>query len=417
MKFVTFLIFSILFLSKGISQENIQVRKNLNYLCSEKLKGRGYAKNGVRKAEKYLTKELNKIEGIEVNKHSFNLNANVFDGKLFCKINDTKLRVGEDFILKASSPSINGSYTLKKINFKQLSINQIKEQIKNSTNKILLVDDKEINEHKNKKEIKELLNYLHWKGKSICKGILLYNVKKLTFSSSQWQAQIPYVISNKNFENSSTIKLKIKAKVIKDYSTNNIYVTINGKQKDSSYVFTAHYDHIGLLGKKTHFPGANDNASGTVFLLDLVRYYAKNKPKNSITFIFFSGEEIGLLGSKAFVKDNEIDFSKIKFLFNFDIFGTGVDGVQIVNSTEYKKEYELLNKINTDKNLLKAIKKRGYSCNSDHCAFHDVGVKTFFFYTLGGIRAYHDIYDKAETLPLNKFNELKTLVTDFIDAY
>jgi hypothetical protein len=64
---------------------------------------------------------------------------------------------------------------------------------------------------------------------------------------------------------------------------------------------------------------------------------------------------------------------------------------------------------------LKEVKIRGKAANSDHYYFSEKGVKAFFIYTLGGIKAYHDVYDKAETLPLTKFEELFELITRFSD--
>jgi hypothetical protein len=61
------------------------------------------------------------------------------------------------------------------------------------------------------------------------------------------------------------------------------------------------------------------------------------------------------------------------------------------------------------------INKRTNAPNSDHYFFATKGVKAIFIYTLGGIKAYHDIYDRAETLPLTKFKELFGLLTDFIE--
>jgi aminopeptidase YwaD len=65
---------------------------------------------------------------------------------------------------------------------------------------------------------------------------------------------------------------------------------------------------------------------------------------------------------------------------------------------------------------LKQIKIRGEACNSDHCLFHQKGVPCFFIYTLGGIQAYHDIYDRAETLPLTEYEDYFKLLVSFIKS-
>ena len=59
------------------------------------------------------------------------------------------------------------------------------------------------------------------------------------------------------------------------------------------------------------------------------------------------------------------------------------------------------------------INARGKAANSDHYFFTEKGVPAFFFYTLGGIKAYHDVYDKPETLPLTEHEDLFRLVVRF----
>ncbi|MBI3500875.1 MAG: M28 family peptidase [Bacteroidetes bacterium] len=208
--------------------------------------------------------------------------------------------------------------------------------------------------------------------------------------------------------------IEVEIKYFSDYQTQNILSYIKGSQyPDSFIVFSAHYDHLGQKGKDVYFPGANDNASGCAMLLNLAKYYSQHPPKYSVAFMSFGGEEVGLLGSKYYVEHPLFPLKQIKFLVNMDIMGTGDEGIKVVNATEHKKEFDELVKINTAKNLLPVVSPRGKAANSDHYFFEEAGVKTFFIYTLGGIKAYHDIYDRPETLPLTKFEEVYKLLLDF----
>ena len=72
-----------------------------------------------------------------------------------------------------------------------------------------------------------------------------------------------------------------------------------------------------------------------------------------------------------------------------------------------------MKKINEEQKLLAAVNARGKAANSDHYFFTEKGVPSFFFYTLGGIKAYHDVFDKAETLPLNEHEDLFKLIIAF----
>jgi Zn-dependent M28 family amino/carboxypeptidase len=85
---------------------------------------------------------------------------------------------------------------------------------------------------------------------------------------------------------------------------------------DSFVVFTAHYDHLGLMGRHNFFPGANDNASGVALLISLADYFQHHPQPYSVVFLAFSGEEAGLLGSGYFADHPPIKLSSVRFLIN-----------------------------------------------------------------------------------------------------
>ena len=116
------------------------------------------------------------------------------------------------------------------------------------------------------------------------------------------------------------------------------------------------------------------------------------------------------------MKNPLFPLANIRFLINLDLEGTGDDGIKVVNGVIFKKEFNLLTNINDEKKYLTAVSKRGEASISDHYPFYAKGVKSFYIYTLGGITEYHNIYDKAETLPLTKYNEVFELIKDFISA-
>ena len=122
------------------------------------------------------------------------------------------------------------------------------------------------------------------------------------------------------------IEVDIENRFFKAFKSQNLCGYVQGTQfPDSFVVFTAHYDHLGAMGKDAYFPGANDNASGVSMLLNLARYYKAHPAKYSVVFLFFSGEEAGLLGSKYYSEHPLFPLSTIKFLTNLDLLGTGDD--------------------------------------------------------------------------------------------
>ena len=99
------------------------------------------------------------------------------------------------------------------------------------------------------------------------------------------------------------------------YRSQNVCGYIPGAN-DTMIVFTAHYEHVGMNGD-TIFYGAHDNASGTAAVMDLARMIAEGKtPEYTYVFLFFSGEESGLIGSSYFVDNPLIKLSKVKLLVN-----------------------------------------------------------------------------------------------------
>jgi len=72
-----------------------------------------------------------------------------------------------------------------------------------------------------------------------------------------------------------------------------------------------------------------------------------------------------------------------------------------------------MNAANDEGNFLVKINPRGKAAISDHYFFSEKGVPAFFFYTMGGIKAYHDIFDKSGSLPLTNIDQLCKLLIAF----
>ena len=101
---------------------------------------------------------------------------------------------------------------------------------------------------------------------------------------------------------------------LENYGCFNVIAKVEGRRHDSCLVFTAHYDHLGKLGKKTYYPGAHDNASGTAAIITLAAHYAKNTPEYDMYFIAFSGEDANLRGSEWYAEHPVVPLSQIKYL-------------------------------------------------------------------------------------------------------
>ncbi|MEI8136953.1 MAG: M28 family peptidase [Bacteroidota bacterium] len=372
--------FFFLSITLSFSQDTTYAREVIKFLTSKKCFGRGYLNNGLDVAAKYISSELKSNNAQPYFSTGFfqwfDFNVNTFPDKVIVKLNNKLLKPGIDYIISAESGSLKGKYSLQK---------------KDSTT---------------------------YTGVNSPMPLTVELKRKLTYSvATNSVLGCTVELLNKNNQATlNTLEVNIESKVLTKYINKNICAYIPGKiNNDTVMVFSAHYDHLGGMGKATFFPGANDNASGVSVLLNLVQYYQKNPPKYKTVFIFFAGEEAGLLGSHYFVESKVLDLTKIKFLINIDLLGTGDDGIMVVNGYTFEKQFSLLDKINKEKQLLKEIKKRGRASNSDHYWFSEAGVPCFFIYTLGGIKAYHDVFDVPKTLPLIEYVDVFKLITEFVD--
>ena len=213
--------------------------------------------------------------------------------------------------------------------------------------------------------------------------------------------------------------LRLDADLRHDYPTQNLAAVVRGSaQPDSFLVVSAHYDHLGMMGSKTYFPGANDNASGVALLLELAAHYARpeNRPTCSVVFLLFGAEEAGLLGSAYFVRHPLVPLANIKFLLNLDLLGTGEEGATVVNGRVHAAAFARLAALNAAHHYLPRLTARGPAANSDHFPFSEAGVPAFFLYTRGGSRAYHDVNDRPAALSLAGFAGAYGLARDFLDG-
>jgi aminopeptidase YwaD len=410
------LVFLLLSFNALQAQNKNFVRDIINKLASESFHGRGYVNNGDDLAASFIAEIYDSLELKKVSDsyyQTFNIEVNTLPGAVKVAVGNKILQPGKDYLVEPGSPSVHGSFKLKYISEEDMEDpNKLIRSLKKEKKTFVVFPPYD----RNNKNIVNLVNFLRYEPTSPVDGIIELTDDKLTWYGATWQAQRPSLIIQRSAfpEKAEKLTLNIKAEFEGQYETQNVIGKITG-QSDSVIMITAHYDHLGRMGKNTYFPGANDNASGTALMIDLARHYSSmDSLPYTMIFIAFGAEEVGLLGSRYFVENPLIELNRIKFLLNFDLAGTGDEGIQVVNGSVFKDKFDLLREINDEHNLLPEVKVRGEACNSDHCPFYEKGVPGFFIYTLGGIKAYHDIDDIAETLPLTEYEDYFRLITKFI---
>jgi hypothetical protein len=393
------------------------LRSHIYKLTAHNMMGRGYVGNGQKKAATYIHNLFTQLgmsstPGITDMQQSYSFPVNTFPGKMNVAINGKELSPGQEYLVDAASASYNSRKTIA---IKDLAAITTTQQWKYA-----------------KATLSDTCIWLLLHTDSMCRstGIPSHQLPSLlpsgcyiipqksklmwTVAEHTNAATVIYIPDSSLPHLPSIASVNIKATLKEKFVATNIVACVPGTLPDSFIVFSAHYDHLGMMGSQAVFPGASDNASGTAMLLYLAQYYAAHPQRYTMVFIAFSGEEAGLLGSAHFVQNPPFPLGAIKMLCNLDIMGDATDGVTVVNATMHPKEYELLTSLNEKYNYLPVIKSRGKAANSDQYYFSKAGVPAFFIYSNGGKGYYHDIYDKPEAVTLNNIPSVANLLINFV---
>ncbi|MCZ6777027.1 MAG: M20/M25/M40 family metallo-hydrolase [Ignavibacteria bacterium] len=177
---------------------------------------------------------------------------------------------------------------------------------------------------------------------------------------------------------------------------------------DEVIVLGAHMDHLGYGGPgsgslepDTHaiHNGADDNASGTAGLLELMQAFAATREnlKRDILFIAFSGEELGTLGSRHYVNNPYFPLNQSIAMINMDMIGRLENRSLTVYGTGTSPDWNgLLDKYNVDSMFTLERVEDGFG-PSDHSQFYAKDIPVLFFFT-GTHSDYHKPSDDWEKL-------------------
>ncbi|MBD0284308.1 MAG: M20/M25/M40 family metallo-hydrolase [Flavisolibacter sp.] len=207
------------------------------------------------------------------------------------------------------------------------------------------------------------------------------------------------------------IKLKTSIGPKSRNGTNVIGYIDNGAS--TTVVMGAHFDHLGYgednnslfrTGEKQVHNGADDNASGTAALLELARLLKNSKlTNNNYLFIAFSGEELGLYGSKYFVEHPTVDISKVNFMINMDMVGRLNDSTRTVTvggfgtSPAWAQAYNLSGRQKLYSGDLLFRYDSSGTGPSDHTSFYLKNIPVLFYFT-----GLHSDYHR----PTDDFNKV-----------
>lgn len=369
-------------------QNRDYARKWVDTLASETFAGRGYVADGQQLAAEAIAREFHRLglESIgEDYRQWFSLDVNSFPDTVGLRLNGRLLTPGIHYLVHPMSQAGSGHRIKPGKNAQIQPRSQTAQRLVTDPAKVLLLET--------------------------TSKPLIWSVGK------DVQRQVRFIVQ----DSVMPAKLKridyvVNSQFKQQRQANVIGVLRGSVRPDSFIVICAHYDHLGQMGRQTTFPGAHDNASGTALVLDLARHFteAPNRPAYSMVFIAFGAEEAGLIGSKFFVdKDPLVPLQKIRFVINLDLMGGGSEGITVVNATGHPAEYQYLVARNDSQHHLTQVVARENTQNSDHYPFSRRNVPAFFFYTLGDVTAYHNVFDTAEGLPFSRYDAVFGLIADF----
>ncbi len=227
----------------------------------------------------------------------------------------------------------------------------------------------------------------------------------------------------------ATIEVNITSKT-KQAPAYNVLGVLEGSDpqlKDEWVVIGCHLDHLGIR-RGTIYPGADDDGSGSVGLMAIAQAFAKNskRPRRSIMFAAFCGEEMGLIGSSYFAKNPPMKLSQIVTELQIDMIGrneTGSRGIEkaednensvhLIGTKKLSKDlHELCLRLNKDRAKFDLEwDEENVFYRSDHWNFAKYGVPIAFFFT-GFHRDYHRPTDTIEKINFDKLARIARYVYD-----
>ena len=398
------------------AQDLPHFKRIVKELSSAKYQGRGYAKGGANKAGKYLEKEFRKAGADEVTRQAFTIDINTFCGKAEMWADGKKLKAGVDFSMREYSPGVHGEFPVYYVDTLNFNADKLLADLAKPENANCMVCCEFWFTYKHR----EVFSKLQKAGELPNAGLLYTWTAPIKFYKAYGEKVVdkPIVwVTPEAIEGVKRVKLNVDNEFLKDYPLFNVIAKVEGARHDSCYVFTAHYDHLGNMGKKVYYPGVNDNASGTATIVTLAAHYAKNRPQFDMYFLAFSGEDANLRGSTFFVEHPTVPLTQIKYLFNIDMIGDDNPVQYCELSDAGMSQFPKFEQINEEQHLFTKLNRGELAANSDHYPFAVRGVPCIFLENEEGsaFPHYHTPADNMKTVKLDSYEPVFKLVTGFID--
>ena len=402
------------------AQDLPRFRRIVKQLSSSHFQGRGYARDGVRRAREYVVKEFEKSGVDEISVQPFTIDINTFSGNMKMWADGRRLRAGIDFSMREYSPGAKGEYPVYYVDTADFNPDRIFADLAKPEWAGAMVCCDFLFTYKHR----EVFSRLQTAGECANAGLLYTWVSPLKFYKAYGDHVVdkPIVwVTPDAIEGTRKVRLDIENAFLEAYETENVIAKVNGTRHDSCFVFTAHYDHLGNQGRRVFYPGANDNASGVATILTLAQHYAQKQPEYDMYFIAFSGEEAGLLGSTWYAEHPVVPLEQIVYLFNIDMIGDDCPEMYCEVSDAGLARYDRVIVPLSLESWSPFVKlQRGeLAANSDHYPFAVRGVPCIFLMNENGsaFPYYHTPNDNLRTVKYDSYVPVFRIVTELVSSF
>ncbi len=396
----------------------MQLKTDIGYLASDELEGRRTGTRGESIAADYIIRRYREI-GIAPYKHEYLYPFHFVYGKELSgatqiRISGTLMRLGEDAFPLPFSPN------------KHLATDMIPEVNEQGNVWIApLYKDKEQAADAHFESEKYMYEQARELKKQGATGVIFYDPyggkwpPSFDKHSTYETLDIPVIyLSNTAYQKyivGSTAKggvpLVLDIVINKTERTGNNIAAYIDNGAPYTVIIGAHYDHLGYgedgnslfaNAVKEHqvHHGADDNASGTAAVLQIANWIHNNHKKTAnynYLFLNFSGEELGLFGSKAFVKDQGIDSTHFAYMINMDMVGRLNDSTHALELGGVGTSPSWNDVAGLAGNEFKLTFDSSGIGPSDHTSFYHAGIPVLFLFTLQH-KDYHKPSDRAELI-------------------
>lgn len=403
--------------------ENLRI--NIGFLASDKLEGRRAGTSGEKAAATYISEQF-KAAGIlpkgdnETYLQSFSIadGKKIKDATLFM-VNGKEMSIEKDYFPLAFSPNASVAETPVATSLSEKGGPWFKDIE-------AVVEDNKDNPHFDiydyiKKEVKIAAD----KGAT---ALVLFNSEQLD-DHIQFERKDKSEVSaipvlyltkpgkEKFLKDASAIyDVRIKVELGENNRTGNNVVGLIDNKAATTVIIGAHYDHLGYgedgnslarTNGQIH-NGADDNASGTAALIELAKLLKKSKSKNNnYLLIAFSGEELGLFGSKYYTEHPTVDLASVNYMINMDMVGRLSDSTKTITIGGFGTSPLWSEVVYAQKKVPFNIKVDSSGTGpSDHTSFYRKKIPVLFFFT-GLHHDYHKPSDDADKI--NYVGELQII--------